>query len=341
MKRFLTAALLCLLGVTILSGKSHCLEATTESAKRRFLTADSSKKRIAIVAEDGELEWEQEIGPLHDLHVLPSGNILFQRNWTHVVEVNPKTDEVVWQYNSADSPDNKDRKIEVHAFQRLANGRTMIVESGSTRILEVDQQGKTVLEMPLQVSKPHPHRDTRLVRKLSSGNYLVCHEGDGRVREYQAEVVNGSVQAKPKIVWDYEVPMFGRKAADGHGVKAFGNQCFCALRLDSGNTLISTGNGHGIIEVTPEKEIVWKLTQNELPGIQLAWVTTLQHLPSGNIVIGNCHAGDSNPQIVEVTREKQVVWKFHDFRRFGNATTNTQILTVDGESVAAKSGRDR
>lgn len=341
MKYILLALVVCLLIIANPAERCSAADTIGIESKRSFLTADSSKKRIAIVGEDGELEWEQKIGPLHDLHVLASGNVLFQRNWTHVVEVDPKSGVVVWQYNCADDPDNKGRKIEVHAFQRLANGHTMLVESGSTRILEVDQQGKIVFEMPMRVSQSHPHRDTRLVRKLSGGNYLVCHEGDGRVREYRAIVAKGAITAKPEIVWDYEVPMFGREASNGHGIEAFGNQCFCALRLENGNTLISTGNGHSIIEVTPEKEIVWKLTQDELPGIQLAWVTTLQRLPSGNIVIGNCHAGDSNPQIVEINRKKEVVWEFHDLRRFGNATTNTQILTVDGEKIAAKPGRDR
>ncbi|GAB5402163.1 MAG: PQQ-like beta-propeller repeat protein [Aureliella sp.] len=340
----LSHTLLLLSAVLVASGTSAKLcfaddQDTGSAPKRSFLTADSSKKRIAIIGEDGEVKWEHKIGPLHDLHMLPSGNILFQRSWTDIVEINPANNKIVWQYDSS-TGDNAGRKVEVHAFQRLANGRTMIVESGASRIIEVDATGKKVFEMPLLVSKPHPHRDTRLARKLDDGNYLVCHEGDGRVREYRAKAAGDSAKsdgikiAKPEVIWDYEVPMFGRKPQNGHGVEAFGNQCFCALRLANGNTLISTGNGHSVIEVTPAKEIVWKLAQDELPGIQLAWVTTLQQLPGGNIVVGNCHAGESNPQIIEVNRDKQVVWSFHDFKRFGNATTNTQVLTVDGEKLS-------
>ena len=96
-----------------------------------------------------------------------------------------------------------------------------------------------------------------------------------------------------------------------------------------------------MIEVTPEKEIAWKIDQDELPGIRFAWVTTLQELPNGNLVIGNCHAGPENPQLVEVTRAKEVVWTFHDFEKFGNATTNSQILTTNGKSIDAKPGVNR
>lgn len=312
-----------------------CLSAALnarEPVRHSFLSADSSQQRIALIEEDGSTRWERKIGPLHDLHVLPNGNVLFQENWTRVVEVDPATNELVWEYDSATRNGNSGKKVEVHAFQRLANGHTMIAESGVARIIEVNVDGEIQHTVPLQVSEPHPHRDTRLVRKLPSGNYLVCHEGDGLVREY---LPSGD------SVWEYAVPLFGRDPKKGHGPEAFGNLCFAALRRSNGNSLISTGNGHGVIEVTPQGEIVWKLAQRELPDIVLAWVTTLQELPNGNLVIGNCHAGPDQPQMVEVDREKRVVWTFHDFERFGNATTNTQILTTNGEVIAGTLGMHR
>jgi len=306
--RSIAATLLCLANL-----------ATVQAAEpeHTFITADSSKRRIAIIDADGKTKWEHKIGPLHDLHVLDNGNVLFQTSWTRLVEVDPKTDKVVWEYDSAVSNGNEGKRIEVHAFQRLADGVTMIAESGASRIIEVDQAGKLLKQIPLKVSKPHPHRDTRLARKLDNGRYLVCHEGDGIVKEYDAE---------GEVVWKYAVPLFGKPRKGGHGPDAFGNQCFSALRLKNGNTLIATGNGHSVIEVTPKKKIVWSIHQKDLKGITLAWVTTLQQLPNGNIVIGNCHAGPKDPQIIEVNRDKEVVWSFHDFERFGNATTNTQIL---------------
>ncbi len=320
---------LCFLAITIASQSNP---ADAASPKHRLLTADSSKNRIAIIDEDGKTEWEMKIGPLHDLHMLENGNVLLQTNWTRIAEVERATGKIVWEYDAAKENGNVGKKLEVHAFQRLSDGNTMIVESGTSRILEIDAQGKLVHEVKLQVSVPHPHRDTRLVRKLTSGNYLVCHEGDGMVREYASD---------GKIVWEFPIPLFDRSPAPGHGVEAFGNQCFSALRLANGNTLIGTGNGHRVIEVTPAKEIVWQLQAEDLPGIELAWITTIQQLPSGNIVIGNCHAGEKNPQIIEVDRQKKVVWQFRDFERFGNATTNTQILSTDGIKVVAQSGRER
>lgn len=291
-----------------------------DSVSHRLLVSDDTKKRIAIVARDGSIEWEYKIGVLHDLHYLPGGIILFQTSYQKIVEVDPKTNKVVWEYDASKMNGNEGKKVEVHAFQRLRDGSTMIVESGTARIIEVDPAGKILKEIKLKVNKPNAHSDTRLARKLESGHYLVSHEADGCVREYDPE---------GKVVWEYEVPLFDRKPAGGHGPEAFGNKTFQPLRLSNGNTLIATGNGHSVIEVTPDKKVVWALHQKDLPGITLAWVTTLQVLPSGNIVIGNCHAGPDNPQVIEVTRDKKVVWTFKDHKNFGNSTTNSQVLDVE------------
>jgi outer membrane protein assembly factor BamB len=123
--------------------------------------------------------------------------------------------------------------------------------------------------------------------------------------------------------------MFGKQAQPGHGPEAFGNKLFGAVRLQNGNTLITTGNGHGVIEVTPGKKVVWQLTQNELPDITLAWVTTVEVLKNGNYVIGNCHAGPGQPLLVEIEpKTKKVVWTFDHFDKFGNSVSNSQLLDV-------------
>ena len=147
---------------------------------------------------------------------------------------------------------------------------------------------------------------------------------DGAVREYSP---------KGDVVWEYAVPLFDKRPRRGHGAEAFGNAVFSAVRLANGNTLIGTGNGHSVLEVTPEKKIVWQVHQDDLPGIELAWVTTLQVLPNGNVIIGNCHAGPQHPQLVEVTRDKKVVWTFKDFKNLGDATSNSQVLGVEGKVI--------
>ncbi|MFK7819693.1 MAG: PQQ-binding-like beta-propeller repeat protein [Planctomycetaceae bacterium] len=299
-----------------------CLLISTVEAGHRVILQGGTrgKQRLVILNEDGKTEWEKKWGGIHDIHVLPNGNIMVQRMPSTVVEIDPKADKVVWSYDAAKSNGNEGKRIEVHAFQPLADGTVMIAESGSARIIEVNRDGKLLKEIKLVVNKPHHHTDTRLARKLTNGNYLVCHEGDGAVREYNAE---------GHIVWEFVVPMFGEKAKGGHGPEAFGNKCFSAVRLKNGNTLIGTGNGHSVIEVDHHKKVVWKVAQNDLPGIRLAWVTTVEVLPNGNYMIGNCHAGPGQPLLVEVEpKTKKVVWKLDRFEDFGNSVSNSQVLAA-------------
>ena len=99
------------------------------------------------------------------------------------------------------------------------------------------------------------------------------------------------------------VDLGGRPASNGHGPEGHGTAVYGAIRLANGNTVIAGGNNNRVLEVNSGGKVVWSLDQKELPGITLAWVTTLHVLPSGNIVIGNCHAGPDSPQLIEVTRE--------------------------------------
>jgi hypothetical protein len=55
-------------------------------------------------------------------------------------------------------------------------------------------------------------------------------------------------------------------------------------------------------------------------------VTTVEALPNGNVIFGNSHAGPENPQLIEVTRDKKVVWTFKNFEVFGNNLVAAKVL---------------
>jgi hypothetical protein len=282
---------------------------------RRVIAADSSTKTLASIGPDGRVEWKLPVGAIHDLHLLPDGHILYQDGWTRIVELDERR-KPIWDYN-AKRNGNAGRSVEVHAFERLPGGSTMIVESGPARIIEVDRDGNLLRETKLEVDAPSVHSDTRNARRTDAGTTLVAHEKDGVIREYDAA---------GKVVWEFDVPLYGKPRKGGHGPEAFGDQAYSAVRLENGNTLIGTGNGHSVLEVTPAQEIVWKLEQHDLPGIVLAWVTQVRRLPNGNTLLVNCHAGPDNPQIVEVTPAKEVAWTFKDFKTFGNSLPVAVVL---------------
>lgn len=257
---------------------------------RQFFAADYHKKIAALVKPDNSVAWSIPIRDIHDAQPLPNGNWLLQTSFTNVIELD-KSGKEVWRYDAGKTSDGK--QVEIHAFRRLENGLTMIAESGTTRILEVAQDGTIKHSIPLKVSKPDPHRDTRLVRPTPEGNYLVSHEAENLIREYRRD---GS------IAWEHNV----------------GSKVYSASRLANGNTLIGTGDGHSVQEISPDHKIVWQISEKEIPNVRLAWVTMVERLPNGNTWIVNCH-GEEQAQILEVTPEKKVVWSFRDFDRFGNA----------------------
>jgi hypothetical protein len=205
--------------------------------------------------------------------------------------------------------------VTVHSFERLPNGLTMIAESGNQRLIEVDKDGKIVHEIPLTVDKPNPASDTRLVRSVPGGGYLVAHEADGKVREYDRQ---------GKVVWEYALDMNDLPASlglTGHGVNVFS-----AKRLPNGNTLIGGGNNNRVMEVNPAGKIVWSVESKDLPGITLCWITTIDPLPNGDVIFGNSHAGPDNPQLIEVTRDKKVVWTFKNWTEFGNTLVASKVI---------------
>ena len=71
-----------------------------------------------------------------------------------------------------------------------------------------------------------------------------------------------------------------------------------------------------VFEVTPQKETVWELTAADVPELNLTWVTSLQILDNGNLVVANFLRGQEGrgAHAFEVTHDdqKKIVWKFAD-----------------------------
>jgi hypothetical protein len=102
--------------------------------------------------ERGEALWAWGRGELrrpHDASVLPDGNVLVFDNrtdtgWSRVVEVDPRTERIVWSYRA---PNPSDFYTQTRGtVQRLPNGNTLIGESNQGRGFEVTREGEIVWE---------------------------------------------------------------------------------------------------------------------------------------------------------------------------------------------------
>ncbi|WP_232102667.1 NHL repeat-containing protein [Gimesia aquarii] len=294
-----------------------CLFVNASAYAERLVLVSASygKNIIAICDQQGNVIWSQKTaGPSkghaghHDIHLLPNGNILYHDSWTKTTEMTLDK-QVVWSYDSATMNGNNGKRVDVHAFARLPNGNTMITESGVGRIIEVDRDGKIMHQFPL---KKGGTQSTRLVRITPQGNYLVCSEQPGVVTEYNR---------KGEVVWDYLIK----------------TRVYGAIRLKNGNTLIASGSGNSVVEVSPDKKVVWEI-RGRVPktDVQLKWTTCLQELDNGNMIIGNCHAGPDNPQIFELDGNKKIVWEFDEYDLVGNGLACWQILDDSQSAMVRK-----
>jgi outer membrane protein assembly factor BamB len=288
---------------------------TVHAERLVLLGASYGKNVLAICDAQGDVIWSHATdGPAeghaghHDVQLLATGNILYHDSWTKLTEVTLEK-QVVWTYDSATMNGNDGRRVDVHAFARLPNDHTMIAESGVGRIIEVDEAGMLRHQFDL---KPGGTQSTRHVRMTPAGTYLVCSEDPGIVIEYDRD---------GNVVWDYLIK----------------TRVYGAIRLANGNTLIASGSGNSVVEVNPDRQVVWQY-EKSIPGteIELKWTTCLQQLSNGNLVIGNCHAGPGNPQVIELDETKKVVWQFDEYELVGNGLACWQILDDEQSALVRR-----
>jgi hypothetical protein len=262
--------------------------------KRRLIFTEYGKapNRFVELDGNGRLVWEfKPPSTTVIFQVLPSGNLLFGYGGTPtgVREITSRG-ETVFDYVS--------RSHQVFGCERLANGNTLIAEQDPCQALEINPKGETVRVTPLTTSMTHFHRQVRNVHQLPNGNLLAAHEGEGAVRE---------VDPTGKIVWEYT------------GVTNTGE----AQRLPNGNTLICCGTQKRLIEVSPDKQIVWEFKAEDAPELNLTWISSVQQLKNGNLLVGNFLRGQEGKgaHAFEVTRDKQIVWKWDDHTLIKSLTT--------------------
>ena len=225
------------------------------------------------------------------------------------------------------SPDGKETLIwkgtqsEVNAAQPTESGTFVITEAGKNpRLIEVDGDGKVLVNFPLQCQKSNHHLQTRMARKVADGSYLVPHLLDFAVKSYDDE---GNVTATLDT------------SVSGDLERKIHTWPFTAIRHGEGQTLVCCTNGNRVVDFDAEGKIIWELTNDDLPGHWLRDPCGGQVLPNGNVVITSYAAGRSDPhapKLFEVNREKEVIWKYTDGQKVG--IHHFQIITTNGKKLS-------
>lgn len=281
---------------------------TAEPIRHSFFIAGPTF--TGIIDEDGREVFNAGRPAARDGFVLTNGNVLVA--WTNEVLELTRDKQVVWRY--AKSAANQ----EIGTAQRLSNGSTLVTELGKQpRLLEIAADGKTVVDVPLLPETDNAHMQTRMARKLPSGNYLVPHLLAFKVKEYAPD---GQVVKELPTDLDH----LGGRVAE--------NWPFTAIRLANGHTLVNLTHGNKTVEFDAEGKVVWQVSNDDFPD-EKPFVDPCgaQRLPNGNTVIASY--GTKGPtKIFEVTPAKQIIWRYTGPHR----AHEIQILTTNGQPIGGE-----
>jgi hypothetical protein len=247
----------------------------------------------------GKVVWTYSTGPgneYDDVWMLSNGNILFSR-MQYVAIITPDK-KVVWRYD-AHNTTNVAEHTEIHGCQPIGNDKVLFVENGVPPKLKLANitTGKIEVEHDLDYIQPMDpktiHPQFRRIRMTADGNYLVPYLNMHKVVEYDKDfnvvwtfttndvpadlkfsawaairLKNGNtlisdesgnatieVNHDKKIVWllkNSDLP-------EQYQMKSAPQSC---TRIANGDTILCSRGGDGkpqIVEVTPDKKVVWVL----------------------------------------------------------------------------------
>ena len=238
-----------------------------------------------LLVDGGKVFWTYSTGggwEYDDVWMLSNGNVLFTR-MQYIAEVTPDK-RVVWRY---DAPPG----TEIHTCQPIGRNRVLFVLNGlPPKLMVVDiKTNKVIVEHSLPAisltDSKRIHGEFRRVRYTAQGTYLVSFLQMDKVIEYnkrfkpiweydikspwaairlkngntlvtdEQDVLTREVNPAKQIVWEVrpgDLPMEYRY-----------NDTQSATRLANGNTIICSRGDHArgpqLVEVTPDKHVVWVL----------------------------------------------------------------------------------
>jgi len=273
-------------------------------------------------------------------HYNKPGNILIADQFNNrVLEVDPSTNEVLWQFGDGSWIAGPTSVVAPNDFQRVnqfsliagtgappggepncPNGcpdnRVMIVNRVGTIDWQYGQAGVTgsgfdQLNTPVQNTY------------LPNGDILITDQGNQRVIE-----VNRSKQ----IVWQH-----GQTGVSGSMFNQLNNPNSAEL-LDNGHILIADENNNRVIEVDRNHRIVW--SYGSPSGKQLSGAAFASRLPNGNTLITD----SNNNRILEVTPAKQVVFTYYTNTRPGsvaNPLPTRAVRLANGNTLISDQFNDQ
>ena len=316
--------------------------------------------KLQFIAPDSEVEWEFIYSSLegethHDAELLPNGNVIAMV-WSKInlddainlgsmdeydivvesiIEIDPSTDEIVWQWNSLDHliQDNDETKTNFGAIREHPERIDLnyMIKSGASVQIKGDIMHANAIA----------YDEVNDVILLSVNFYSEVWAIDHSTTTEEAKTsIGGNYGKGGDLIYRFGNPETYENA---FGDRLFHNQHFPNLLKgeDQGKILIFS-NGNDVEQSTVfelelpsvyaleansnnEPKVLWSFTD---PDLYSARVSGAVPLPNGNTLITEGDFG-----LWEVTRDKEVVWKFNGdgffWRAYSYSKNNPEILALD------------
>jgi hypothetical protein len=259
-------------------------------AQHNFLYAGEAPVLNIFIIKNGKVDWSYTHpgrGEISDATQLSNGNILFAYQFG-VALVSPEK-KILWEHKAPEG-------VEIHTASPIGADRVMWVQCGDPAKLVVMKIADNSIEKEFNLptgNARNTHLQFRHARVTKAGTYLVAHMDVGKVSEYDdagkeiwtvavpspwsaARLKNGNTLITGNRNFVREVNPAGETVweltqADLPEIRLFNTQTSC--RLANGNTLVTNWRSPRggnfpvqVIEVTPDKKLVWALRSWEEPA---------------------------------------------------------------------------
>lgn len=174
----------------------------------------------------------------------------------------------------------------------LSNGNVLITDSGNRRVIEVNKAGSIIWSFDKSMDKP-----VHAIR-IANGNTLITDLGYSRIIE---------VNPKGQVVWWFAGPQGGSSPSTG-------NQSGTGIIPNTGsegNTYNSETNSDTDMYSSNDYGAYAGDEEPEAPGETLLFPRSAVKLSNGDILI----ADTGNNRIVQVSKEKKIVWQLGNLPR--------------------------
>jgi len=238
-----------------------------------------------FIVKDGKIIWTYSTGSgfeFDDIWLLSNGNVLFSR-MSYAEEVTPQK-KVVWHL---DAP----KGTEIHSLQPIGLDKVFVMQNGPTPKIIIINKKTGAIEVDHELVAPGAsgpgsvHGQFRRGRVTANGTYLVSWLSLGKVVEYDKEFKEIWSYATPKpwaairlkngntLITDEDLMLTREVNPKGENVWEYKLKelpsdipfinCQSCIRLANGNTIFCSrgdgGKGCQLVEITPDKKVVWAL----------------------------------------------------------------------------------